>query len=34
MIKARLATNTDGFYLRLVLLFEQAYFHGADLVLY
>ena len=30
--KTRLATNTDGYPLRLVLLFEYAYSDGADLI--
>ena len=33
IIKTRLATNIDGYSLRLALLFEYAYFDGADLIL-
>ena len=32
-MKTRLATNIDGYPLRLALLFEQAYSDGADLIL-
>ena len=33
IIKLRLATNIDGYPLRLALLIKQAYSNGADLIL-
>ena len=33
MIKTRLATNIDGYSLRLILIFEYAYCDSADLIL-
>ena len=32
IIKTRLATNVEGYFLRLVLLFEQVYSDGTDLI--